>query len=119
MYVSLSVCLFACLAIYLCLTSNPSSVLLPPCGRSILPRIGCVQGEVPPEGKERWMSVIRSWGKGVQKTSNKSGVLQVREAVAGDVSLSDVRSAAGSIDPCFCSRFFCLCIFPPTPERTM
>ena len=61
----------ASLVLIVCAMLPPRVCALPRAG---LPR---PQGDAPLEGKERWVSVFRSWGKGVQKTSKKAGVLQV------------------------------------------
>ncbi|CAN0337792.1 unnamed protein product, partial [Hapterophycus canaliculatus] len=55
------------------------------------------KGDVPPEGKERWISVFRSWAKGVKKTSEKSGPLQA--VLSGLLSAPYVVQRLGDFDP--------------------
>eukprot|EP00903_Cladosiphon_okamuranus_P011281 g10637.t2 len=55
------------------------------------------KGGAPLEGKERWVSVFRSWVKGVQKTSKKAGVLQ--GVLAGLLSAPYLVQRLGDFDP--------------------
>ncbi|CAM9236319.1 unnamed protein product [Scytosiphon promiscuus] len=56
------------------------------------------KGDVPPEGKERWIAVFRSWAKGVKKTSDKSGPLQ-QAILSGLLSAPYVVQRLGDFDP--------------------
>eukprot|EP00752_Nemacystus_decipiens_P015680 g13994.t1 len=55
------------------------------------------KGDAPLEGRERWISVFRSWGKGVRNTSKKAGVLQ--GLLAGLLSAPYLVQRLGDFDP--------------------
>ncbi|CAN0181790.1 unnamed protein product, partial [Laminaria digitata] len=55
------------------------------------------RGDIPLEGKARWKAVFRGWGKGVQNTTKKAGVLQ--GLLAGFLSAPYVVQRLGDFDP--------------------